>query len=489
VPPRRLLLLVVLVALAAHARSLGAGFVYDDRLAVIENPVLAGGFDPAGWLGRDYWGLPPGEGAGTWRPLPLASLWLDRQLGGGAPWMFHLTNIIVHALASLALALASRSALAGVVFAALAVNTEAVAGIVGRADVMAAGLCFAAWGLARRSAPAAAAAFFAALLCKESAIVFPVWLVAVERPRRAQLWLLLSVAAYVALRAASFGLLVEDVFRSANNNLLLDEPLGVRALTALRLFWLALRLIIFPVELAPDYAFAALLPARGLEADVVAGGVALVLLVLLAPRVRALAIFVAGFAVIANVVTPLPAIFAERLLYLPAAGIAVAVAAGLTALATRARLVSIAIGALLIGGNLARAVVRDGDWRDDLTLFAAAVETTPRSARSWTNLGAALARAERHEDAAAALARAIEIAPRWAAPRTLAGASLDALGERELAEAQLRRALALDPRSEDARYNLGLFLARRGRHAEAAEVLEGARSPKARALREDLRPR
>ena len=141
-------------------------------------------------------------------------------------------------------------ALAGAIFAALAVHTEAVAGIVGRADLMAAGCCFLAWALWRRSAPAAAAAFLAALLCKESALVFPLWLVIVEPPRRALAWLGAALAAYVALRAATFGLVVDDVFRSANNNLLLDEPPGVRALTALAMLARALRLILVPLDTA-----------------------------------------------------------------------------------------------------------------------------------------------------------------------------------------------------------------------------------------------
>jgi tetratricopeptide (TPR) repeat protein len=496
----RACVLVLAVALAAHARSLGGGFVYDDAKAILENPVVTGPFDPTAFVRRDFWGLEPGAGVASWRPLPVLTFWVDWRTGGGGPFTFHLTNLVLHALAALALAWAARSTLAGVLLATLAVCTEAVAGIVGRADVMAAGLCFLAWGLSRRSGPAAAAAWLLALLCKESAIVFPVWLVLIEGPRRSQLWLAAGLAAYVALRGAAYGLVVEDTFLARENNVLLTEPLGVRLLTALRLFLLALRLTLLPVSLSADYAFAEILPERGLSVEVAAGATALAGLVALAlvarrraPDVsRGIAIFLAGFAVVSNVALILPAIFAERLLYLPAAGAALALAAGLRL--ARPRALALGLGVLLAGGNLARSVVRDGDWRDDLTLFAAAAEASPRSARAHYNHGAALRRAGRPEEAAAALALAIEIAPAWAKPRSAAGAALDELGEPALAEVQLRRAVELDADDAEATFNYGLFLARRGRPAEAVAVLErfAARHPQAanvRRLLNDIRSR
>jgi tetratricopeptide (TPR) repeat protein len=360
---------------------------------------------------------------------------------------------------------------------------------------MAAGFCFLAWGLSRRSGPAAAVAFLAALLCKESAVALPAWLLLVERPRRAHAWLIAGAAAYLALRAASFGFTAPAV--SHDSNVLLGEPLGVRVLTALHLLGLALRLILAPVELSADYAFAALLPSRGVSLDVALGALGLVALVAAAwlarrraPDVtRGVAIFLVGFATIANVGALLPALFAERLLYLPAAGIAVALAGAL-----RHRRLGLALAALLVAGNLARSVVRDGDWRDDLALFSTAVETTPDSARAWFNLGSAQRRAGRLDDALASLARATAIAPDWAKPRTAAGAALDQLGRPELAEPQLRRALALDPDLDEAAYNYALFLARHGRAAEARALLEAhvARRPATASmtrLLDDLRSR
>ena len=202
-------------------------------------------------------------------------------------------------------------------------------------------------------------------------------------------------------------------------------------------------------------------------------------------------IFGVGWLAVGNVVQLLPTIFAERLLYLPAAGLAVALAGGLELLGGRARVVALAAGTLLVGGNLARSVVRAGDWHDDLTLWTSAVETVPRCARAWTNLGAELRRRGAPADAVPSLERALAIAPRWALPKSLLGATLDDLGQRVEAEQRLREAVAMDADLEDAAFNLGLFLARHGRATEAAIVLgDFARrhpeSPRVRQLLSDL---
>src|SRR6059058_3619228 len=88
-----------------------------------------------------YW--PSVIGGGMYRPLPLASYAIDWQLGGAA-WLFHAVNVAWHAGASVAVAWLAgrwsgeRAALAaGLLFAVHPVHVEAVANIVGRAEVMA----------------------------------------------------------------------------------------------------------------------------------------------------------------------------------------------------------------------------------------------------------------------------------------------------------------------------------------------------------------
>src|SRR5207253_4753952 len=80
----------------------------------------------------------------TWRPAVLASYALDYRLGGG-PHRFHAVNVLWAALATALLTLLAcqladpRTGLvAGLLFAVHPVHVEAVANVVGRAELMAA---------------------------------------------------------------------------------------------------------------------------------------------------------------------------------------------------------------------------------------------------------------------------------------------------------------------------------------------------------------
>lgn len=369
----------------------------------------------------------------------------------------------------------------------LAAGSEAVASLVGRADVMAAAFSFFAWWLfARRRTLAAAAAYFAACLCKESAIFFPLWLVAVElilnptelRARRAGFLALAVAGAGYALARTLLYAPFSHVAVAADNNPLVGAPLGVRAWTAMRLLVLALRVLVAPLNLSPDYSGFQIRPDDALAWEPFVGAVALALLVGGAvalrrrdpPLAAGLALFVTTWLVISNIFLVLPTIFAERLLYLPAAGAALALARALERLAQRRRALALAVGALVAGSNLALAVVADRAWRDNLPLFAGAVEVSPLSARVWLNYGAALLHARRMAEAEAALRRSLALLPSAKAATDL-GSLLDETGRPDEAYPWLSRALALDGDDAAANDNLARFYARHHHFDDAAALL------------------
>jgi hypothetical protein len=93
----------------------------------------------------------------------------------------------------------------------------------------------------------------------------------------------------------------------------------------------------------------------------------------------------------ANLFFPTGVLFTERLLYAPSAGAVLAVAGGLVALgswrgtaaARGAALLAVAALALFA---VARLEGRLPEWRDDRTLFQAAVRDLPGNGRAWMNL-------------------------------------------------------------------------------------------------------
>lgn len=132
-----------------YGRSLQGEFVHDDVWAIVNNPDVRPGA-PLRWgiFSNDFWGKGMAENTShkSYRPLCVLTFKLNIFLTGMNPFYFHAVNVILHCLVTLVLmytcdktvfknrGLAFVTAL---LFAVHPVHTEAVAGIVGRADVLA----------------------------------------------------------------------------------------------------------------------------------------------------------------------------------------------------------------------------------------------------------------------------------------------------------------------------------------------------------------
>lgn len=100
-------------------------------------------------LENDFWGTPLSDTGshGSYRPFCVFTFRLNYLLGGFQPWGYHLVNVLLHVLATGLVVRVARiilpstnkltPAIAGLLFASHPIHTEAVAGIVGRADLAA----------------------------------------------------------------------------------------------------------------------------------------------------------------------------------------------------------------------------------------------------------------------------------------------------------------------------------------------------------------
>ena len=115
--------------------------------AIIKNPDVQAETSLHQLFKNDFWGTPLTHSGShkSYRPLCVLTFRLNYLLGGLDPWGYHLVNVILHALVT---ALFTHTALellqddqaaliAGLMFASHPIHTEAVAGVVGRADVLA----------------------------------------------------------------------------------------------------------------------------------------------------------------------------------------------------------------------------------------------------------------------------------------------------------------------------------------------------------------
>src|SRR3954453_19538225 len=145
-------MLSAVVALALYAVTLGGTYVYDDRYIVLTDPRVG---DVAQWT--DFWTKDYFNGGADnlYRPLVSMSYALQAKIhgrGDDRAWAFHLVNWLLNALvcglvAEFARRMTDSSApplIAGFRYAVHPIHVEAVANIVGRAELMCAAGSFGA---------------------------------------------------------------------------------------------------------------------------------------------------------------------------------------------------------------------------------------------------------------------------------------------------------------------------------------------------------
>lgn len=483
-------ILLVLAAALPFLPSLGGGFVFDDGGIVRDNPAVHAPGPSAAWT-QSYW--PGRPETGLYRPWTTFSYWLNERLTGASPAGFHAVNLLLNAAATLLLWRLLRSLFphrpgpalaAALLFAVHPLHAEAVASIVGRAELWAAlwgilayrlGLEAARRGGALRLAASTAALALAALSKESSAglLLLPLAHAAAARFGPTELarswgpgrrWAIASafwagaLVVVFAARAQVLGSLVGLEQPSLSDNVLAHVPAATRALAALGFQWILLQRTALPLTLSADHSYPQLVPsAAWLWAGAALLLLGAALLLLLARRrdgelLWGFVWILAAGAVTANVLFATGTVLAERLAYLPSAGLlwigSVAAARAHARLAAgrpfaRRALPVLALAWVLFLG--ARSWARSGDWKDDVRLFRAASEASPRSAKSWSNLAAALLEQDRLEEALAASERAIALYPDFPAARETRGTALTRAGRAEEAVAVLRPALR-DPK-------------------------------------------
>lgn len=509
---------IPLIAGAVFAGALQAGFVWDDWFLVAENPRLRSFDHLSSLFAEDYVFVPETNLAyGYYRPLSSLSFVADAAIWGLEPRGFHLTNLLLHALASLSVALlAVRLGLGrgaafacGLLFAVHPIHTESVAWISGRTDLLAFVLAaasfhahLAAGDLARggrraRWLRAASVLLFAlALLAKEMAAVLPLWLLCWEVRRggpgtsqrdspgawRVALPHFAVLVLYLVIR---FGLIDlpapgQPAGHSAGLALATAAPTVVRYLA--RLAW--------PADLSAylrnPYVHGFLDP-RNLGA--------LAFLALLAWGVLALArrrpeaarlgaMLAFSFLPILNLPriagpADMGAPMADRFAYFPSfpflALVALAVETVVAASRRPRRAALVAASALLAlaafaGGASARETAA---WRDDETLFSRETTRTPDAPLLWTQLARARLRSGDLDGAGRALARAEATDPEGNLALAVRAEWHVRRGEAELALPLQRRAVGERGRSSPAaRNNLAYLYRRTGQEERALPILE-----------------
>lgn len=488
-------LLVALVAAGIFAPTLSHRLVWDDGLLLehIDDRIRAGGLGAL--LSSEFRIGILGEPTGYYRPVVLASLWADAKLATALPVSFHLTNILLHAgVCALLLLLLETvtaslpAALAGaLLFAVHPVHTEAVAFVSGRTDLWAALFALLAalvWAGERYgSRPpsparrmAAHLGFLLGALSKEVVLLLPgilmVWDLLLPPPGQAGRGWWRRNASWLAGWALAGGLVL---FLRWINGIAMGVGDAASAPVGHLETWLTyLRLLVFPWPLVTYYT-SVHVEATALALAAAAGFLALCLLRAGrgSGRIGLLALLwtLAWLVPVSGLVPIRSAVVAERYLYLPSVGLALAVAGSLRPVLASPRwrpaVAAIVLPLLFLFGlgTLEQSRV----WSDDLTLFSTMVRTSPAAPVAHNNLGRELGRLGRTAESAEAYRRAVALRPDNAMSRYNLGNAYLRLGRDADAVEAYREAVRLSPSHFRAHFNLGYAHNRLGATAKAED--------------------
>jgi len=435
-------LLVAAVVVAAYAASLPGMFQFDDYPTILRNPSITDSgnmlryfVDPTMFSGI--------EGNAMYRPVLLVTYSLNWEIAGFRPFVWHLTNILLHALnAVLVVMLTSRllalfrprrpagyiPLLAGLVFALHPIHTEVVNYISSRSGAIAtlgflgALILHLAWTRGKRSLWSRVALLTGSMLLllagyggKEIAVAFvPVVLVLElvapdNGPFRQRCVRTLVRAAPAVLLTIGYLYLRNQFMGSTGVNVsgrVFEVPGRVdlyagggrsvfeNLITQARVFWIYAGLTLVPVNLAVDRFVR--VSTSLTEPQVIASllGIAVIVALLLgvvrrAPLISLCgAIYFFGLAPTSSLV-PLNVVMNEHRLYLPGVGLAILAALGLDALIRKwprpAISAAVAVGTCWLVLVFSRSLT----WQDPVKLWADSVRVSPRSYRSHNGLGAA----------------------------------------------------------------------------------------------------
>ncbi|MCC7349154.1 MAG: hypothetical protein IT446_01170 [Phycisphaerales bacterium] len=441
-----------LLAVALYAITLRGTYVYDDLYVLRQDPRLN---DPGQWgryLTEPY--MPSIDL--LYRPVTSISYAVQWWIHGDRPWAFHLVNVLLHAgvcalVALVAARLAGRwvAYAAGLLFAAHPVHVEAVANIVGRAELLCAlGMMGALWLALLRPltwlrAGGIIGFFLLSLFSKEQGMLVPFILAAAwwarkwEDPvplgpaeKRRMQWVVIGLcwmlAGYIVARENY------PPLRFSWDRFFLDWTINpmVRARGPDRL-WVPVEiagryalLLLFPARLMPDYG----VPITGWTAHwnqwpIYAGMASLALgmaglAIAFWKRSTVAAICLIGMALTYGMVSNLPTligtIMGERLMYLPSAFGMILLGWALMGRHVRRR---IGAGPILVSILLVLGCVRSFTyarlWNDPIRLYQSTIAEEPRSLRVRIILAEELRRRGQLRQAAEVLAEAREVLPEY----------------------------------------------------------------------------
>ncbi|XP_064490379.1 protein O-mannosyl-transferase Tmtc3-like isoform X2 [Ornithodoros turicata] len=448
-------LVVCGAASLCYANAPSCGFVFDDMSAVRDNRDLRPHTPLHHVFWNDFWGTPihKEHSHKSYRPLCVLTFRINYWLHELDPMGYHIGNVLLHVIVcAIFLRVCSMvvpetpSVVAALLFAVHPVHTEAVTGVVGRAESLSSVfflLAFIAythstgrWKNTRWSSLLVCVVLIAvATLCKEQGItvvgvcaVYEIFVVQRLRPRNIlhiiqtllasksspPAWLrevfvrvavlFFSAVALLVGRVKVMGAQLPVFTKFDNPAAVADTP--TRQLTFNYLLPVNMWLLLFPSELCCDWTMGTIPLVQSFfdirNLATLALYIAVVVLIYVAVTTfddvnahviaLSLSLMVLPFLPASNLFFPVGFVVAERILYMPSMGFCLLVAHGWHLLLERGyyrRLLWTALVILVVTGSI-KTFIRNYDWESEYTIFMAGLKVNRQNAKLYNNVGHAL---------------------------------------------------------------------------------------------------
>jgi len=480
---------IPLLAILVYIPSFIADFTLDDVL-IIEDNMFLRSFDMLDdiWTSHYWAGKIDATDTGLYRPLTLTTFAIQYWTTGENPVPFHIVNILLHALATFVLMRFVHllfkdyrlTALSGLFFAIHPIHTEAVSGIVGRAEILAAvfimlaSISYHNWREKGKLKwlVILLISCIGAVTSKEHGFMLPFILALQEAyyffANKKQL--IISRRSWIGLASVLTVSVLFWLIRSAITGATkpheqwLGVDAGQRMATAVRTTFDYIGLHLVPLKLSADY-WTTEVPITGW------GNISVIMSLLFCLALTGFAIwqrksmgsfswgiifFFLTLAPVSNFFFAAGFLKAERILYIPSIGLIIAIASILVrGLDIRKMRIPVLILILIMTiFFMVRTWIRSGDWKNNYSLAIATLKTSPDSPRFNNMMGLELRTLNRNEEAVRFFEKAVQANPHHVPALVNLGMEYKTAGQLKEAAAILEKALETDPATMATYVNL-----------------------------------
>ncbi|MEK7121889.1 MAG: tetratricopeptide repeat protein [Patescibacteria group bacterium] len=515
------LIISLVLSFVLFANGLKGDFVADDKLVILQNPLITGHWSDLGEIFITPYYYDQTQ-AGLYRPLTVASYNFNKFFSD-SPFGFHLLNIVLNALNGFMVFLLvsklvnKRTAyMAMVLFMFLPIHSEAVSSIVGRAELMS--FLFSSLSLLfvlNKKYALASALLLAGLLSKETTAGFFLVFLYLWKFKEHQtlkqvlsnsLYFVPSIAVYALLRVYVLGKYFIGV-----DHLMAYNPLRFASFlqslwTSFKVLYLYLFKTVVPYKLSFDYSFnqIPIIQNPFLHYEVYAGIFILVALVYLMVKKKeniyglSAAVFLLVYLPVSNWFVKIGTIMGERLMYAPSLGLVILAAVIIQNVKIKMqndnnrakpssglyghvkfKILNLSPKLFIFHFSLLTLLAwygfviidRNRDWNNESALIRSGYAASPNSVVNLTNMAFLEFNDKNYQEARKWAEKAIKVLPDHTPALYLAGHLYKNLGDTKSAESAWLRIIKLSPGYSKAYLSLGILYYEEGRLNEAEAVL------------------